>query len=142
MNDLVLERNLKAEPARVYAFVTEPENLPEWWGPEGMHCPDHDLDFTRKGPWYSVMQSATGDKFKVSGEVLDIDEPNSVRFTWGWHDENDKRGHESVVKLEVKPNGDGGSILRIVHSGLADEESKANHKDGWTSTLNKLERMG
>ena len=29
----------------------------------------------------------------------------------------------------------------MTHSGLADEESRANHRLGWTSTLAKLERL-
>jgi uncharacterized protein YndB with AHSA1/START domain len=89
----------------------------------------------------SVMINAEGGRYKVSGEVIQVDPPRSVEFTWGWHDENDARGHESQVRFEVEPNGSGGTLFRLIHSGLADDESAANHNEGWTSCLRKLERL-
>lgn len=141
MTELRLERKLAADPRTVFDFVTQSKNLQKWWGPEGMHLPEHDIDFTKKGPWFSVMANAEGNRFKVSGEVTAVDAPKSVEFTWGWHDENDERGHESTVRFEVADADDGGSMFTLIHSGLADEESAANHNQGWTSSLRKLERL-
>ena len=64
-----------------------------------MHVPLHDLEFTRLGPWFSVMQNPEGGQYKVSGHVTHIDPPNSVGFTWAWHDKADARGTESHVDL-------------------------------------------
>ena len=141
MSDLTIERNFEADPETVFAFVTQTNHLLKWWGPEGMNVPEHELDFTSPGPWSSVMANADGGKYKVTGEVLNIDAPKSVEFTWAWHDENDDRGHESQVRFEVEGNGSGGTLFRLIHSGLADDESAENHNQGWTSSLRKLERM-
>ncbi len=141
MSDLVLERSFAADPATVFAFVTKAEHLAKWWGPEGMTLPDKQLDLTQPGPWSSVMMNADGQRFKVTGEVVAVDAPNAVELTWAWHDENDTRGHESRVRFEVKPNGKGGTLFTLVHSGLADEDAAKNHEMGWTSSLRKLERM-
>lgn len=141
MTTLTLTRHFAADPDTVFDFVTKSENLIKWWGPEGMTCPDHDLDFTTKGPWGSVMVSPEGNRFKVTGQVDLIDPPNAVELTWAWHDDNDKRGHESRVRFEVRPDGDGGTEFRLIHSGLADEESMKNHEMGWTSSLRKLEAI-
>lgn len=141
MTTLTLTRNFSADPATVFDFVTKPENLIKWWGPEGMTCPEHALDFRKKGPWSSVMVSAEGNRFKVTGQVDLVDPPNAVEFTWAWHDDEDKRGHESRVRFEVRPDSRGGTEFRLIHSGLADEESAQNHRMGWTSSLRKLEAM-
>ena len=141
MTDLTLERNFSADPETVFDFVTKTENLLKWWGPESMTLPEHQLDFSKAGPWFSVMANAEGGRYKVTGEVLAVDPPNSVEFSWAWHDENDVRGHESTVRFEVTSNGTGGTLFKVIHSGLADEESAANHNQGWTSTLRKLERL-
>ena len=45
MSDLKIERTFSAEPEKVYAFVTQTSHLLDWWGPEGMSVPEHDLDF-------------------------------------------------------------------------------------------------
>lgn len=140
MADLILERKLGAPIDRVFQFVTQPENLTQWWGPEGMTVPEGDLNFSRLGPWDSVMMNSEGQKYKVSGTVTAIDPPSSVAFTWAWHDENDQRGHESRVTIELIEQS-GGTLFRLTHAGLADEESSKNHEQGWNSTLNKLERM-
>ena len=140
MADLVLERKLGASIDHVFQFVTQPENLTQWWGPEGMTVPEGDLDFTRLGAWDSVMMNSEGQKYKVSGEVTEIAAPNRVAVTWAWHDENDTRGHESQVTIELVEQSSG-TLFRLTHAGLADDESSKNHEQGWTSTLNKLERL-
>ena len=136
-----MDRDFAAEPDLVFAFVTRPENLLKWWGHEGMTITDHALDFSRPGPWSSVLMNAEGGIHKMSGAVLAVDPPRSVEFSWAWHDADDIRGHESTVRFETAPDGTGGTHFRMTHSGLADEDSVANHQIGWASTFNKLERL-
>lgn len=138
MSELILERQIDAPLEIVFAFVTRRENLLKWWGPEGMFVPADDLDFTRCGPWHSTMENAKGEKFKVSGEVIQIEPPHLVAFTWGWHDAADVRGHESEVVIRLSEEGAQSTKLTLEHRGLADEESAKNHELGWTSSLRKL----
>jgi len=140
MNDLTLQRRLSAAPDKVFAFVTRTEHLLKWWGPEGLNVPEHALDLSRPGPWMSVMQNGEGRRFKVSGQVTDVVAGRHVTFTWAWHDDNDKRGHESTVTLSVAADGDG-TMLTLHHANLPDDEAGANHEEGWTSSFNKLERL-
>ncbi len=141
MADLKLERRLNAPIAKVFTFVTEAANLAKWWGPEGMTLPDAALDFTREGPWHSVMMNAEGQRYKVSGQVTHVRAPNSVGFTWAWHYENDRRGDESHVTISLVDKGDGTTTMTLFHAQLATEEAAANHNAGWTSSLRKLERL-
>jgi len=141
MAELKINRRLNADIARVFDFVTKAEHLVKWWGPEGMTLPDHTLDFTKTGGWHSVMQSAEGQQFKVSGRVTSIDPPNSVGFTWAWHDENDARGADTHVLISLTANADGSTDFLLHHQELATDEAAANHLQGWTSSLVKLERM-
>ncbi|WP_170754675.1 SRPBCC family protein [Ruegeria lacuscaerulensis] len=137
MADLKLERAYPLAPDDLYAWISTPDKLLQWWGPEGMHVPEHNLDFSRTGPWYSVMQNGEGQRFKVSGHVTHVDPPKSVAFTWGWHDDQDQRGAESHVMLVVEAAEEGAKLI-IDHRELGDDEIAANHSKGWTSTLNKL----
>jgi uncharacterized protein YndB with AHSA1/START domain len=138
---LRFERRFRHDARTVFDFVTRPEHLAKWWGPEGMSLPDMNIDLGRPGPWSSTMQAADGSKFHVSGAVLTVDPPHRVEFTWGWHDDKGLRGHESRVRFTVRDDGAGGSVFTLVHSGLADEESARNHENGWTSSLRKLEKL-
>lgn len=141
MSTLKLEREFNTDPKTVFAYVTNSENVAQWWGPEGLGLKEANLDFSKPGAWTSTLVNAEGGLHKMSGEVTAVDAPNSVEFTWGWHDENDQRGHESKVRFEVKSNGSGGTVFCLIHAGLADDESADNHSKGWTSSLRKLERM-
>lgn len=141
MSDLRIERRFAAAPETVFAFVTRPEHLLQWWGPEAMGLKDHQLDFSRPGPWFATLVNAEGGLHKMSGRVVAVDPPRSVEFTWGWHDATDRRGHESRVRFEMRPDGAGGTDFRLIHTNLPDDESAANHDRGWTSTLRKLERL-
>ena len=141
MATLTLTRTFKASPKTVYDFVTQSKHLVTWWGPETMTLPDCHLDFTRKGPWHSVMQNAEGQTYKCSGHVTHLDPPHSVGFTWAWHDENDTRGVESHVTIRLVPAQNGGTEFTLTHIDLPDEETARNHEGGWASCLHKLERM-
>lgn len=138
MADLRLVRDFDTTPERLFQAVSTPKGLLAWWGPEGMTLPDHDLDFTRTGPWFSVMQNSEGQRYKVSGHVTHVDPPRSVGLTWAWHDETDTRGSESHVTLTVTPI-ETGARLTLDHRDLGDDESAGNHEAGWTSALSKIE---
>ncbi|SLN60449.1 SRPBCC family protein [Ruegeria meonggei] len=138
MADLKLEREFPTSPEILFAWISDGAKLLQWWGPEGMHVPEHDLDFSRLGPWYSVMVNADGQRYKVSGQVTHTNPPKSVGFTWGWHDDQDQRGAESHVTLRVEAAGDGARLV-LDHRDLGDDEIAANHNTGWTSSLRKLE---
>lgn len=137
MTDLRLEREFSVTPERLFLWITTPEKLLKWWGPEGMDVPEHDLDLSRTGPWFSIMRNDEGQQFKVSGHVTHVDAPKSVGFTWGWHDDDDLRGGESHVTFTVVACNSGARLL-VDHRELDDSEQSARHESGWTSSLRKL----
>ena len=79
---------------------------------------------------------------RVSGEVLSVSEGEAVEISWAWHDrETGKRGHESRVRLSVLDDGAGGTILTMQQTGLADAESARLHREGWSSSLDRLDAL-
>ena len=47
MADLRMEREFPVSPEHLFAWVSDGPKLLQWWGPEGLSVPEHDLDFTR-----------------------------------------------------------------------------------------------
>ena len=137
MSDLVITRVFRAGIDHVYDYISKPEHVADWWGPEGMTCPEHALALGRIGPWHSTMQAPDGRQFHVSGEVTDVDPPNRVAFTWAWRQEDGSRGPESRVEIALEPVGDA-TRFTMTHSGLVDEAAATSHREGWESTLRKL----
>lgn len=141
MSDLRIERDFRVSPELVFAFVTQPEYLYQWWGHEDMTIIEHNLDFTQPGPWMSTLLNRDGGRHKMSGVVVAVNPPSSVEFTWGWHDENDQRGVQTLVRFEVSANDNGGARFVLTHTDHPTDEIAAMHTQGWTSVLRSLEKF-
>ena len=139
MTDLSIEKPFPLSPDEVFDLVTAPGHLPSWWGPAGITLGEYRLDFTRPGSWFSVMIEPEIGGRRVSGAVLNVTPGEAVELSWAWHDrETGARGHESRVRLSVRPDGYGGTILSMHQTGLADAESARLHHEGWASSLNRI----
>lgn len=141
--DLEFVRDYKVSVARLWRAVTDPAEVVQWFGPEGVDLKTCDMDLTKRGPWSCVMVGReSGNRFWVSGEVTHVRPPEgaegSVGFTWAWHGDDDQRGPESHVIFEVSGT-DGGARLRLIHRELETVEAAQGHTQGWLSTLRKLD---
>jgi uncharacterized protein YndB with AHSA1/START domain len=81
MSELRLERHYPVTPEHLFAFVTEPTNLVQWWGPEGTAIETQDLDLGRTGPWSLTFLNPGGGTFAMRGNVLAVIPPHAVEFT-------------------------------------------------------------
>lgn len=141
--DLEFVRDYKVTVARLWRAVTDPAEVVQWFGPEGVDMKTCDMDLTKRGPWSCVMVGReSGNRFWVSGEVTHVRPPEgaegSVGFTWAWHGDDDTRSPESHVIFEVSAT-DGGARLRLIHRELETVEAAQSHTQGWLSTLRKLD---
>lgn len=131
---LVIDRVFNATPERVFAAWTDTAQLAQWYGPEGMTCEVFENDVTPGGRYALVMRSQEGE-YHLSGAYEEIDPPNRLVMTWKW-----KTSDETTrVIIELRPEGDG-THLRLTHTGFAEAEQAGSHNQGWTSSLNDLER--
>ena len=137
MSDVRLQRDFTVTPERLFRAITERADLVAWWGPESMRVVDSALDFSTPGPWFAVLTGEDGGHFKMSGQVTHVDAPRSVGLTWGWHDEDDRRGPESFVTLSVVETAAGARLI-VDHRELPDDEIGAQHERGWISSVNSL----
>ena len=140
MADIQLIREFNVSPERLFQAVTTQAEVLNWWGYDGMTIPAPQLDFTQTGPWQSEMFAQDGTRYKLSGQVTHVVSPRSVGFTWGWHDESDKRGSESHVTFSIEATPEGGARLTVDHRELPSEEEAARHNAGWAVPLGRMER--
>ncbi len=143
MTDVVtLERVMPASVTKVFEMVSQPENMVRWWGHDDMTVPSHNLDFSRPGPWHTIMQSADGTRLMVSGEVINVDPPRFIEFTWAWHEggPDGPRGTESRVTIEISEMAETTARFVLRHYDLGTDSSRAGHTRGWLSIFDKLEK--
>src|SRR5262249_55048256 len=134
---LILTRSLAAPPALVFQAWTDPIRMMKWFAPEGMSTPIAESDLRVGGRYRVLMRESDGVEHDVSGEYLEIIPNRRLVFTWAW-----RNSPEIVtqVTIELEPDGKG-TQLTLRHERLADVESRDSHKSGWTSALNKLEKL-
>ncbi|QPM91363.1 SRPBCC family protein [Pseudooceanicola algae] len=140
---LELVRDYPVTPDRLWRAVTEPEQLLQWFGPEGVYIAECQMDFRTTGPWTcSMIGRESGTRFKVSGQVTKVAAPEDgqaeVGLTWAWHDDSDRRGPESHVIFRVQATETGARLI-LRHSGLASAEQADSHSKGWLSALRKMD---
>jgi len=140
MATLTIERTFDATPEKVFRFITQTTNLLHWWGPEGTEIRDHDLDFSRLGPWKATMVGPQGNAATVGGEVLNIDPPNFVELTLSFALGDGQRGPESVIRFDCK-DVDGATHFTLTQTGLDPAHIEDMRTKGWNAALERLEQL-
>jgi len=138
---LRIERTFPAAPEKVFAFITQMDNLLKWWAPQGVSIREHNLDFSKLGAWSATMVGPEGFAANVGGEVTAIDPPHSVELTLSFRSASGERGDESVIRFDVRPNDTGGTHFLLTQSGLEAEHIPDMRDKGWASALAQLEQL-
>ena len=140
-DELTLEMNrlLPAVPSVVFATFTDPNELAKWWGPGGFSTPS--LKFqARVGENYRIeMQPPEGDPFYLTGEFREVDPSARLAYTFVWEDP-DPDDVETVVGLSFRSLGESTEVA-LAQGPFKTEARRALHRDGWTDSFDKLERL-
>lgn len=137
---LTLSRTLNTGRETAFDAWVNPETLVRWWGPEGFTTPELDMDVREGGAWSTVMLSPEGSRHHVSGVYKVIDRPNRLVFTWSWTQDDGSKGHETEIEVTFTTKGDK-TLMTLVQKVFKEVEHRDNHEKGWTSSLDRLERM-
>jgi len=146
---VIAEVFIAAPPARVFQAISDPTQLPRWWGQDGLyHVTKSVMDVRPGGKWRSDGVGADGTEFYVEGEYLEVDPPRKLVHTWlgSFHPQ------QTVVRWDLQPQtvnalhpsgprkSGTGTMVRVTHEGFgADVKSAKDHGEGWKRVLGWLE---
>jgi uncharacterized protein YndB with AHSA1/START domain len=118
---------IDAAPEHVYELLIEAESLMEWMAPQARSDP-------RPGGELTWTHQA-GDS--VVGRFIDLVPARRVVFSFGWdRPDVEVPAGSTVVEIDLTPQR-GGTVLRLVHRGLAGPMADA-HDGGWNNYLSRL----
>jgi uncharacterized protein YndB with AHSA1/START domain len=94
----------------------------------------------RVGDTYRIeMQPPEGDPFYLTGEFREVDPPARLAYTFVWEDP-DPDDVETVVALSFRDLGESTEVA-LTQGTFKTEARHALHRDGWTDSFDKLERL-
>ncbi len=131
---LTIVRRIKASPARVWAAITQPEQMVKWWGPDAGPTLSAEADVRPGGRFRVVFRLLNGDEHDPTGVYRVVEPQRRLVCTWDWRDAPER---ESLVTLELAPI-EGGTQLTLIHEQLP-PDAVASHEHGWTSWADKLD---
>jgi uncharacterized protein YndB with AHSA1/START domain len=121
---VVLERELPWPPEKLWRALTQPHLLAEW------------LMKTDFAPSVGHRFGFRADWGGVDCEVLAVEPPTTLAYTWGDHD------LKSVVTWTLTPTG-AGTRLRMEQSGFRRDQPRyfGGAQAGWPRFLDNLEQV-
>lgn len=101
--EIHVERVFAAPRDRVFAVYTDPELIPEWWGPHGTTTIVDRMDVRPGGGWRFVSRDSDGSETAFRGTYREIAPPDRIVQTFEWEG---MPGHVSVETATFEDLGD------------------------------------
>jgi uncharacterized protein YndB with AHSA1/START domain len=138
MTSLTLVRQIAARPSVVFDALTTPEGIACWWGPDGGPVLLAETDVRVGGRFRVRFRMLDGSEHESSGKYLEIRKPDRLAMSWRWLGDEDGGG-DSRIEIDLRATAEG-TELTFTHSRLANEATRVSHEEGWTGSLDKLQR--
>ena len=149
-NAVIAEIFIAAPPARVFQAISDPAQLPQWWGQKGLyHVTKSTMDVRPGGKWRSDGVGDDGQPFYVEGEYLEVDPPRLLVHTWMGSYSGPMK---TTVRWELEPQtlhglhpsgpkkSGTGTLVRVTQEGFAGNlQFASGHGEGWKRVLGWLE---
>ena len=132
---LVVRREIQiaAPQATVFAFLTDPEKILSWIGTEAE---------TEAEPGGIYLVKGVGGRANTArGAFREVVPIHRLAYSFGWEGSWEGSGEvppgSSLIEIDLVER-DGGTLLRLTHSGLPNAAQCASHDKGWTHYLGRL----
>lgn len=121
---LRIERRFDVPPETVFDVLTNPDQMPIWWG-EGV---EFDIDLSVGGHW-TITRWEDGIEYVATGTYLEVERPSRLRYTFSMPQFSP---NSDTITIRIEED-DQGSSLTFEHSGIDIAEELRNLPLGDTS---------
>jgi uncharacterized protein YndB with AHSA1/START domain len=123
------ETQIAAPPATVFAFLTDPEKIMSWMGAQA-------TTETHPGGIYLVKDVGRQNR-TARGAFREVVPVHRLAYSFGWEGDEEVPPGSGLVEIDLIDR-DGGTLLRMTHSGLPNAAQCAGHDKGWAHYLGRL----
>jgi uncharacterized protein YndB with AHSA1/START domain len=108
--EIRIERTFDAPRDRVFAVYTDPELIPQWWGPRGTIAEVERMDVRSGGDWRFVMHGSDGTQTGFRGTYREVSPPERIVQTFEW---DGMPGYVSVETATFEDLGDRTKVTTV-----------------------------
>ena len=146
---LLIERTLDAPPDRVFDAFTDPDQLKQWWWPNGFSCPAAEVDLRVGGryrlavEWPDFIPADAQFSHYLGGEYYEIDRPHRLVMSGRVINDDQDELFATLIELTFEAR-DGGTALTVRQSyfePMPPADALAGAEQGWSEQLDKLEGL-
>ena len=110
--EIHVERIFDAPRDRVFELFTDPELIPEWWGPRGTTTIVDEMDVRPGGSWRYVTRNSDGSETAFRGTYREVSPPDRIVQTFEWE------GMPGHVSVDTAVFEDLGERTKLVSSSI------------------------
>ena len=121
------ETHIAAPRASVFAFLTDPAKIVQWMGTEAT---------TEMHPGGLYLLKGVGSA-TARGAFREVVPVHRLAYSFGWEGNEEVSPGSSLIEIDLIEQ-DGGTLLRMTHSGLPNATTQASHGKGWAHYLGRL----
>ena len=121
------ETHVAAPCATVFAFLTDPEKIIRWMGEEASTD-------TQPGGLY-LLKGIHGRNAR--GAFREVVPVHRLAYSFGWDGMEAVPPGSSLIEIDLVDQ-DGGTLVRLTHTGLPNAEQCASHARGWDHYISRL----
>ncbi len=135
---LTIRRTFAAPRARVFEAWTNVEMFRQWIVPDG-RLTDVRWDPQEGATFRIAMIVSSGEEWAVGGTFSEVRAPERLAFTFRWEEDDPADERDTFITVELLDRQQHTEMI-FTHEGLRDEASSENHRGGWTSWFDSLDR--
>src|SRR5664279_1335613 len=122
------ETQIAAPPATVFAFLTDPEKIISWMGTEAK------IELRPAGLY---LLKGINNRRVARGTFRELVPVHRLAYSFGWEGDEEVPPGSGLIEIDLIDR-DGGTLMRMTHSGLPNATQCANHAKGWAHYLGRL----
>ena len=135
------ERVFDAPRDKVYEAYTNPELIPQWWGPHGTTTVVDYMDMKVGGGWRFVGRDSDGNETAFRGTYRAVEPPERIEQTFEWEG---LPGHISVETAVFEDLGDKTRVITTSLFHTAEERDgmlQSGMEGGMNETYERLDAL-
>ena len=137
--EIVGSRIMDAPPELVFKAYTDPELIPEWWGPRRYTTTVDKMDVRPGGAWRFIHRAADGGQHAFNGVYREVLPPKRLVFTFNYEG---APGHEVVETVTFEGVEDGKTKMtdHMLFDSRAARDGMLNSgmEEGGTESIERL----